>query len=221
MFCAIVLAAGVGRRLNFIKKQFLKLNGRMIIDFSVNAFLEAGAAEIVIATNSSHLNEVRACFANDKIKVVAGGATRQQSAKNAFLNCSKNNNLVLIHDAARPFIQASSIKKLVHIAKKTKAATLASFATDTIKLVENKKVKTTLNRENIALIQTPQAFNFQLYEKAVKFAEKNHFNFTDDCQLVEKLGVPVTIVENSNLNLKITTPFDLQIAEFLASKLNL
>ena len=95
---------------------------------------------------------------------------------------------------------------------------MASFATDTIKLVKDQKVQKTLNREEIALIQTPQAFDMQLYQRAIDFSKKNSKTFTDDCQLVEKLGVPVAVVENSKLNFKITNPLDLELATLLASK---
>ena len=220
MFSAIILAAGHGKRMNYTKKQFFKLKNKMIVEFSVNTFLKANAAEIILAVNLSHLTYIKNLFKHQqKIKVVAGGSTRQQSAKNAFLACNKNNKLVLIHDAARPFITSEAIKKLVKVAQKTHAATLASFATDTIKLVKNKKVHTTLDRKNVVLIQTPQAFDVKLYEKALKLAEKSNLNPTDDCQLVEKMHFPIAIVENSKLNFKITTTLDLQIAEFLANNL--
>lgn len=219
MFSAIILAAGLGSRMNNIKKQFCEINGKIIIEFSVETFLKAGASEIVIAVNSSRLSDMQSFFkTNSKVKLVAGGKTRQHSAENAFLVCSKTNSLVLIHDAARPFVQVEAVKKLIEIARKTKAATLASFATDTIKLVKDQKVQKTLNREEIALIQTPQAFDMQLYQRAIDFSKKNSKTFTDDCQLVEKLGVPVAVVENSKLNFKITNPIDLDLATLLASK---
>lgn len=217
MFCAIILAAGAGTRLNNTKKQFLKINQKMLIEHSVNAFLNANASEIVIATNVEKLCFLKQFFKrNNKIKIVAGGKTRQQSAKNAFLACNKTNKLILIHDAARPFINPNSIKKLVKVALKTKAATLASFATDTIKIVENQKVHSTLDRNKIAIIQTPQAFATEIYSKALQFAKEHNLDFTDDCQLVEKLGIPVFVVENSKLNFKITTNLDLKIAKLIA-----
>lgn len=221
MFSAIILAAGLGSRMNNTKKQFCKLNNKMVVEFSVEAFLKAGANEIVVATNSSELSNLQVFFKqNKKVKLVAGGQTRQQSAENAFLACNKTNELILVHDAARPFIQPESIEKLVEIAMQTKAAAFACFATDTIKLVKNHTVESTLNREEIALIQTPQAFSTELYKKAIDFAKKNKQTFTDDCQLIENLNVPVTIVEGSKLNFKITTPLDLDFARFLANKFN-
>lgn len=219
MFSAIILAAGMSTRMNGQRKQFAILAGKLVLQYSIDAFLQADASEIIIATNYNYVEYVNSKINNKKIKVIAGGKTRQESARLAFAHCNQTSELVLIHDAARPFIQVKQIKKLVKIASKIKAATLATFACDTVKIIKNNFIQTTINRDKIALIQTPQAFSKKLYKKALKL--NPHNDYTDDCQLIEKLKHPISLVKGSKLNFKITTPHDLMIAEIISKNINL
>lgn len=214
MNSAIIVAAGRGTRLGGIKKQFLEIEGKSVLKRSVEKFVKAGISDIVISTMSEDLKFVEEMFSDikDIVRVVEGGATRQQSVTNAFNVCSKG-GIVLIHDAARPFVSIENIKNVISMAEKTGAATLAVSSTDTVKFVENNLIKHTLDRNKIYLVQTPQAFSKELYKKALKEVVGD---YTDDCQLIEKIGVDVTIVEGSRDNIKITTPEDLEYAKILA-----
>ena len=214
MNSAIIVAAGKGTRLGGIKKQFLEIEGKSVLRRSVEKFVEAGICDIVVSTISEDLNFVEEMFSDlkDIVRVVGGGATRQQSVMNAFNVCSEG-GIVLIHDAARPFVKVEDIKNIINMTEKTGAAALAILSTDTVKFVENNLIKYTLDRNKIYLVQTPQAFSKELYRKALK---KVDGDYTDDCQLIEKIGVDVTIVEGSRNNIKITTPEDLEYAKILA-----
>lgn len=215
MNSAIIVAAGRGTRLGGIKKQFLEIEGKSVLRRSVEKFVKAGIGDIIISTISEDLNFVEKMFSDlkDIVRVVEGGSTRQQSVTNAFNVCSKGDGIVLIHDAARPFVSIENIKSVINMAEKTGAATLAVLSTDTVKSVENNLIKYTLDRNKIYLVQTPQAFSKELYRKALREVVGD---YTDDCQLIEKIGVDITIVEGSRNNIKITTPEDLEYAKILA-----
>lgn len=214
MNSAIIVAAGRGTRLGGIKKQFLEIEGKSVLRRSVEKFVQAGISDIVISTIKDDLKLVEEMFSDlkDIVCVVAGGDTRQQSVKNAFNACSED-GIVLIHDAARPFVKVENINRVINIAEKTGAATLAIKSTDTVKIVENNIINGTLDRNKIYLVQTPQAFSKDLYRKALS---KVNGDYTDDCQLIEKMGVDVAIVDGSRNNIKITTPEDLEYAKILA-----
>lgn len=214
MNSAIIVAAGRGTRLAGIKKQFLEIEGKSVLRRSVEKFVKADIGEIIISTLSEDLKFVEEMFFDikDMVSVVAGGYTRQQSVKNAFNACSED-GIVLIHDAARPFIKVEDIKRVIYMSEKTGAAALAVKSTDTVKIVENNMIKSTLDRNKIYLVQTPQAFSKDLYRKALRDVDGD---YTDDCQLMEKMGIDVVIVDGSRNNIKITTPEDLEYARILA-----
>lgn len=214
MNSAIIVAAGRGTRLGEIKKQFLEIEGQSVLKRSVEKFLQAGICDIIISTISEDLEFVEKMFyyVKDIVCVVGGGDTRQQSVRNAFNACSKD-GIVLIHDAARPFVKVEDINRVIDMTEKTGAAALAIKSTDTVKIVENNIIKSTLDRNKIYLVQTPQAFSKDLYRKALNEVLGD---YTDDCQLMEKMGVDVAIVEGSRDNIKITTPEDLKYAKILA-----
>lgn len=210
---AIIVAAGKGTRLGGVKKQFLHLNGYPMFAYSVRKFSQIGANEIIVvvpkedtdmANNLCHQYSLHC-------KIVAGGATRQQSVQNGFLACSKD-GLVAIHDAARPLVSLAELRAVVNKAQTFQAAALGVAVCDTIKKVKNAKIVATIDRDNLYCIQTPQVFDKQLYAAAVSSHPKD---FTDDCQLIEALGHPIALVLGSKHNIKITTPEDLKYAEFV------
>ncbi len=216
----IIAAAGLGRRFDNVKKQFLKIKGKYVLELSVKKFLECGISKIIISTTKNDIEKAEKILKNYKkdIHFVEGGKTRQESVKNAFilgLERYKNEDIVLIHDAARPFFDKTKLQELIQIVKKTNAAILATEVVDTVKFSTNDTVKRTINRQNLFLSQTPQAFSIELYKKALKNAEKKRIICTDDCELVEKLNEKIAIVESSKKNFKITTKEDLKYAEFL------
>jgi 2-C-methyl-D-erythritol 4-phosphate cytidylyltransferase len=123
--------------------------------------------------------------------------------------------IVLVHDAARPFIRSDEIRAVIERAETKGAAIMATPAVDTIKQVKQSTIRRTLNRQFIYYAQTPQAFRFAIIKEAYDRAFAEGFRATDDAQLVECLGHKVSVVEGSQINIKITRPFDLKIAEVI------
>ncbi len=227
MISAIVLAAGRGSRMGSIKKQFCRINNEFVINYSIKALIKSNVDEIIIVANPNDFDFIRKITkkfeTQTTIKLAEGGSTRSLSAQNGFFACNSSQNdydIVLIHDAARPFVSHCLIKKLISAAQKTGAATLANFATDAIKTAENFEIVETLDRNKIVLIQTPQAFSKKIYAEALKFSKNSLKNFVDDCQLVEQIKTPISIIESNKLNFKITNQFDLKLAEIMASNID-
>ena len=220
---AIVAAAGESQRFGGLKKQFLKICNKYILELSVEKLLLCGINIISVATSKSDIGTAKKILNRFKKNTIflEGGKTRQETVKKSFLVCHekfKNAKTVLIHDAARPFFDVETVKKLIETAKEKKAAALACPIYDTVKYVKDNIVKHTLNRDKIFVTQTPQAFSVKLYEKALKLTENLNITITDDSSLLEKINVKVSLVKSSTYNFKITTKEDLQYAEFLFFK---
>lgn len=150
------------------------------------------------------------------VTVIAGGATRQQSVRNGFLAIRGDAEYAAIHDGARPLIRPADIERVIADARKTGAATLGAPVKDTIKTVSPEQIITgTPPRETLWLTQTPQVFSRALYTRALEKADADGKDYTDDCQLVEALGVQVTMTRGDYSNIKLTTPEDFAVAEAL------
>lgn len=218
----IIAAAGLGNRFGKIKKQFIKIKEKYILELSVKKFLDCDITKIIISTTKNDIEKAKEILKNyqKNIHFVEGGQTRQESVKNAFffgIKIYKNEDIVFIHDAARPFFDKEKLLELIQTVKKTDAAILATKVVDTVKFSTNHQIEKTINRQNLFLAQTPQAFSVKLYEKALKNAEKKELTCTDDSELVEKIKKEITILESSKKNFKITTKEDIKYAEFLMS----
>lgn len=218
----IIAAAGYGKRFGCIKKQFLKINEKYVLELSVKKFFECGISKIIISTAKNDIKKAKEILKIYKknIHFVEGGKSRQESVKNAFLfglQIYKNEDIVLIHDAARPFFSKESLLNLIQTVKKTNAAILATKVIDTVKYSTNNQIKKTVDRKNLFLAQTPQAFSVNLYKKAIKNADEKNIVCTDDCELIENLNKKIEIVESSKENFKLTTKEDLRFAKFLMS----
>ena len=223
MIFAIIAAAGNGTRLDNKKKQFIKLKNKTILEMSVEKFVSQNIHNIVIATHPDCVLKTTNILAGFKqhIKIINGGKTRMESIKLAFLenNATYNNDdIILIHDAARPFFEPKKMEELIYSAKKYGAATLAAPCFDSVKYTENEKILKTIDRSKIYFTQTPQAFKVNLYRKALNANKKQKKYCNDDCELLENIGVSPKIVVSSPLNLKITTKDDLKFAEFIMEK---
>lgn len=207
--CAIIAAGGRGNRAKNYK-QFLKLGGKPILIHVIEKFLSLDFIEQVIVSipKGKKLN-----YQHKKLRLVTGGKERQQSVYNAL--ALAKSPIVMIHDAARPFVSKALIRSVYLKAVKTGAAIAATKAKDTVKKVSHNVVEKTVDRNFTYLAQTPQAFNLDLIRKAHAKAKKENFLGTDDSQLVERLGKKVHIVESDDSNFKITTPFDIKFAKFL------
>ena len=219
---AVIVAAGNAPRLGGVDKIMADLGGEPLILRTVRPFLTCEAiSEIVIVTRPELVGTVRNLFAGfDKVTaVVAGGKDRAESV-NAGLNAfTKKVKLAAIHDGARPLVTEELIDRVVRAANAYSAAAPAVDVKDTIKVVEGRAVKNTPDRATLFAVQTPQIFDFDLLRGALKKAELEGAQVTDDCSAVELMGFTVKIVEGDERNIKVTTPMDLKIAEMLLEEM--
>lgn len=210
---AIIVAAGRGKRLgSSLPKQFLKVRGRTILEMSVGAFEQNKYVdEIFVAANADYceLTE-KLCRGFSKLKkIVAGGAERQDSVR-AALDCLRGENgIVLVHDAARPFVSEAVINAVIEGTADFGAAIPTVPAKDTIRQVDGTGSRT-LQRETLARVQTPQGFRISLLKHAFEKAQAEGFLGTDDASLVERMGINISMVQGENANRKITTREDLE-----------
>ncbi|HUK89755.1 MAG TPA: 2-C-methyl-D-erythritol 4-phosphate cytidylyltransferase [Blastocatellia bacterium] len=219
---AIIAAAGIGSRMHADRaKQMLELGGVPLLIHTLERFEQCDAIDrVVLVLQPDLTTEVLALLSRRGLKkiyrVVGGGPTRQDSVFHGIqVLRGDDDGIVAIHDAARPFVRPSEIQAVVERARSTGAAILALPATDTIKQVKSGRVQKTLERRRIFHAQTPQAFRLSLIRNAYEKAQQDGFTATDDSQLVERLGARVAIVEGSPLNIKITRPMDLRLAEVI------
>jgi 2-C-methyl-D-erythritol 4-phosphate cytidylyltransferase len=205
-------------------KQFLELNGLPILIHSLRAFAAVPrVTAIYVAVRHNELERVQAQVAEHgfagKVQVVEGGDSRQQSVANALkvIPCGED-DVVLVHDAVRPLIDAATIERTIDAVAETGAAIVGMPAIDTVKQVERTAhgalITATIPREFVVLAQTPQGFRCGLLQKAFAEAEADGFVGTDEASVVERAGYPVAVVPGSAVNLKITQPGDLALAEF-------
>jgi 2-C-methyl-D-erythritol 4-phosphate cytidylyltransferase len=180
--------------------------------------------EIVIVTNKLIVTDVAKLVKSNNFlkvkKILIGGKERQQSVYEGLIALEKNDRqIVLIHDAVRPFIDSELIHDIIKNTRKYGTAIPAVHAKDTIKYSpDGKFFSNTLARKNFWMIQTPQGFKYQMIINAHKKAIKSHFLGSDDSSLVERLGIKPKIVPGNEWNLKITTPQDLKIAKLIMKK---
>jgi 2-C-methyl-D-erythritol 4-phosphate cytidylyltransferase len=176
-------------------------------------------SEIILAVPEADrefcLSEIITPYGFKKVtKIVAGGAQRQDSVRHGLEAVGADVNVVLVHDAVRPFLTVDMIGRVVEAAVKHGAAVVAIPMRDTVKLVgADGLIEKTVDRGGLWLAQTPQAFRRTLFQEAHRRAQLDGFHGTDDVQLVERLGHPVAVVEGSGENIKITRPEDLGIGE--------
>jgi len=220
---AIVVAAGSGARLGAnVPKAFVKIGG---ITLLARTLLTIGSVasidEIVVAVPTGMESEARAeakvAEAEIPVKIVAGGAERQDSVRRALSFTSAAAELVVIHDAARPFATLAMFEACLEQAYRIGAAIVAIPLADTLKRVDQEMIAATVSRIGLWQAQTPQAFQRQLLIRAHEAAVRRKTAATDDADLVERIGAPVAIVSGSALNLKITTADDLSLAEAIAA----
>lgn len=220
---AIIAASGNSTRMGMsVSKQLLKIGSKPTIEHTLSAFEKSDVIdEIVVVCREYDIENIKA-IANkfSKVKAVTvGGDTRAQSVANGVNAASDNAQFFAIHDGARPLISTADIKRVVERAYVTKAATLGTFVTDTIKVVGSDNIITdTPVRDTLRAVQTPQVFERQLYLRAIKNCVENNLSVTDDCSMVEALGEKVEIVAGSSENIKLTTKTDLLIATSILSQ---
>ena len=215
---AVIVAAGSASRMGGIDKVMAELGGEPMIRRTVRAFQNSDAiTSIVIVTREDLIRPISAlCRDMDKVvAVVAGGSSRQESVHLGLNALPKGTKLAAVHDGARPMISWEVIDRTVRAANTYGAAAPAIPVKDTIKVVQGGLVKETPDRATLQAVQTPQVFDFDLLRGALKKAETDGAQVTDDCSAVERLVMKIKIVEGDERNLKVTTPLDLKIAELL------
>lgn len=197
-------------------KLLLKINGKTVLERSVNAFLNiSDVDEVIVVAREKDIPAFSDILIDERVSFVVGGDTRQQSVMNA-LDVIDDCELIIIHDGARPLIKSIDIENTIRAAKENKAAAVGVFVKDTVKVVDkNGFVVSTPDRSTLFAVQTPQIFDFELYRNAAQNAREKGLDFTDDCQLVESFNQKVKTVVGSYSNIKITTPDDIVLAENL------
>ena len=215
---AVIVAAGSASRMGGIDKVMAPLQREPMILRTVRTFQECDAvSEIVIVTREDLIIPIsNLCKDMPKVKaVVVGGKSRQESVHLGLNALSNKVKLAAVHDGARPLITWQVIDRAIRAANTYGAAAPAVPVKDTIKVVEGRVVKNTPDRSTLFAVQTPQVFDFDLLRGALKKAEQDGAQVTDDCSAVELMGFKVKIVEGDERNIKVTTPMDLKIAEML------
>lgn len=220
---AIIAASGNSTRMGMsVSKQLLNINGKSTIEHTLSAFENSDVIdEIIVVCRQCDIENIKVIAQKfSKVKAVTvGGDTRAQSVSNGVAAASKNAQFFAIHDGARPLISTDDIKRVVERAYVTKAATLGTPVTDTIKVVDSDNIITdTPVRDTLRAVQTPQVFERQLYLRAIQNCVDNNISVTDDCSMVEALGEKVEIVTGSSENIKLTTKTDLLIATSILSQ---
>ncbi len=222
---AILPAAGLGTRMAGPQpKQFLSLDGVPILIHSLRAFAAVKrVTAIYVAVRKPEVERVEAEIAEygfgGRVHVVEGGDNRQESVVNALAAVpAVADDIVLVHDAVRPLIDTATIDRTIDAVAEYGAAIVGLPAVDTIKQVERTAhgalITATIPREFIVLAQTPQGFRYGLLKKAMTEATADGFVGTDEASVIERAGLPVAVVHGSQVNLKITQPGDLELAEF-------
>jgi 2-C-methyl-D-erythritol 4-phosphate cytidylyltransferase / 2-C-methyl-D-erythritol 2,4-cyclodiphosphate synthase len=220
---AVVVAAGQGLRAGGeIPKQFRRIAGETLLERALSAFAEASEVTFVQPViRPDDVNLVRRLTRGmNVLEPVAGGATRQASVRaglEALVACTPD--IVLVHDAARPFASASLITRAIAAAEKTGAAIPALPVTDTVKRIDSTgTIEATLDRNSIRLVQTPQAFAFPaLFDAHRRALAQGRDDFTDDAALAEWAGIKVSVFAGEPGNIKFTTPEDFARAEAIQS----
>jgi len=224
MNIAIIAAAGAGTRMASDRpKQFLLLAGTPVIIHTLKVFEQCESINEVIvvlpAAESAGFLSLAAKFGLRKVaRVVPGGVTRADSVKRGLLAIrAATAEIVAVHDGVRPFVTAEEIEAVVAAAKTDGAAILVAPVTDTIKQVNDQRVVTSLDRGALRRALTPQCFRYDVLRQAYQAADVTDPSVTDESVLVEKLGIPVSIIEGSPRNIKVTTAEDLVVAEAILS----
>jgi 2-C-methyl-D-erythritol 4-phosphate cytidylyltransferase len=224
---AILPAAGMGTRMGAeTPKQFLELNGTPIVMLSLRRIAACPqVTDIIVATRADEVARLEERIKQEKFKqpvrVVKGGDSRQDSVASALREVPDDTEIVLVHDAVRPFVTVEQIARVIEEARHCQAAILGIPAMDTVKEVKRASLPEdvalivgTVPRERVVLAQTPQAFATRLLKEAFARAQADGVNASDEAGLVERIGHDVHVVLGSERNMKITKPSDMELARF-------
>lgn len=219
--CAIIVAGGSGSRMqSALPKQFIELCGEPVLMHTIRAFHASQSLPQIILALHLGYHELWAhlCAKHNFTiphKIVAGGETRFHSIKNAIDSIADEDALIAVHDAVRPLVSADIINESYRCAAANGTAVTAVKSRDSIRRLKDGN-STSLNRDSIYLVQTPQTFQSALLKKA--YEQPYTDSFTDDASVVEQNGVKITLIAGDYSNIKITFPEDITIAEALINK---
>ncbi|HRI02892.1 MAG TPA: 2-C-methyl-D-erythritol 4-phosphate cytidylyltransferase [Pyrinomonadaceae bacterium] len=224
MNIAIIVAAGTGSRFSPAQpKQFTQILGKPLLIHTVECFEACPAVDeiVLVLSNDGREQFQMSNFVSEISKVrsiVTGGATRAESVKNGLdaIDAALA-NVVAVHDGARPLVTVDEITRTIVKADEIGAACLVAEVTDTIKEIREGVIVGTVDRNKLRRALTPQAFRYDILQRAFANADLGD-NVTDECYLVEKLGVEIAMVEGSSRNIKITRAEDIRIAEMFLSE---
>jgi 2-C-methyl-D-erythritol 4-phosphate cytidylyltransferase len=228
---AILAAGGVGERFGdpSLPKQFLNLGGKPVYAWSLITLSEHPAIDsIVLVARSDMHHAIQSELPNlvsspDRIILASAGKTRQESVHaglEALNSAASRPTHVLIHDAARPFLERDQLDRFLIALSERGACACGLPVSDTIKRTTDDVIVETLERTGLYAMQTPQGAPFNLLLEAHRQARKDGVDATDDVALLERIRISVTIVQGSSINIKVTNPGDMLIAEALAAKKN-
>lgn len=215
----IIVAGGKGLRMGGdIPKQFLPIGGKPILMHTIDRFLQYDASmQVVLVLPESQQDYWRTLCQqyhfSQPYALANGGETRFHSVKNGLAKVSPDATLIGVHDGVRPFVSLDTIRATYEEAARSEAVVPVIDVVETVRRLINPQVSETVPRRDYKLVQTPQVFSATLLRQA--YAQPYTDFFTDDASVVERFGHPVTLVPGNRENIKITTPFDLTIAEAL------
>lgn len=215
---SIIVAGGSGSRMKSdIPKQFLSIGGKPIIIITLEKFLSINDNTVILVLPKSsfeYWEQLKENYSTEiqEIKVVEGGNTRFLSVKNGLSNIPSDRGLVAVHDAVRPFVTIETIEKTFETAEQLQSAVVYVDSKDSIRMITTNGNEA-VDRSKVKIIQTPQTFDLALLKEAYLMEEKN--TFTDDASVFEDFGRTIHLVEGDYTNIKITTPEDIAMAEFL------
>jgi 2-C-methyl-D-erythritol 4-phosphate cytidylyltransferase len=220
---AIIVAAGSGNRLGRAElKAFVKIAGRAMLSYSLRTITEVSEIEEIVIAAPAGMERAARAEANAAgvklpVKITAGGAERQDSVRIALALTSAEAEVIVVHDAARPFADADLFARCIAAARRSGGGIAATPLSDTLKRGADGIIAATVARAGLWRAETPQAFQRHQLVAAHEHATREKIAATDDSDLVEQIGARVELVESRVINLKITTPADLALAELLAA----
>ena len=223
MNTAVILAAGISKRMKGVDKIFYRVKKKPLIFYTISVFEKhPQIGKIILVVQKNNFKKLHFLIKKYKFKKIAaiaeGGKERQESAFNGLKAAgnfgAKPGDLILFHNGANPLVLKEEIDEVMRAARKYKAALVGQFTRDTVKKIgKNNFIERTIDRKKVFLAQTPQVIEYRLAKKAFEKAIAEKFQGTDDVSLVERLGKKVRAVPSSSANIKITYPEDLKFLE--------
>jgi 2-C-methyl-D-erythritol 4-phosphate cytidylyltransferase len=225
MIAAIIPGAGTGQRMEARKpKIFIEIDGKPLIYYSIRALTgveEIGRLILAVPEGFKELAEqLIKSWKFENIEIIEGAATRQDTVYRALQMLPKETEMVVIHDGARPLVSTALVHEVIKGAREHGACIPTLPCEDTVKRVRSGHVVETLSRDEIHIVQTPQAFYYDVIMEAHNHACERKWRVTDDATLVERAGRPVATIPGEHSNLKITRPIDLHIAGIIMKNID-